>query len=118
MDKLAFEKAMTSQIDYDEQYIKNIIRQSIDANSDSNHPRGTHNLIIVTEELAELAQQITKQIRGKGDYTHILEELADNYLGIMYVQEILGINDDTLRKACMVKTKRVDDKLKDTGSYK
>lgn len=63
------------------------------------------------EELAELSQQIAKQLRGKGNYYNILEELADVYLGIYYVQDIVGIKNDDLYKAMNIKIDRLNKEI-------
>lgn len=101
----------------DENRIKKIIKKSIDNNLD-NDERGHRNLIIVMEELAELSQQIAKQLRDKGDYYDILEELADVYLGIYYVQDIVGIKNDDLYKAMNIKIDRLNKEIEKSGYYK
>ena len=74
--------------------------------------------IIAMEELSELSKEISKELRGKGDNTNILEELADVQLGIYYVQEICKINNEDLHKAMNVKMKRLEDVLIENGKYK
>lgn len=49
----------------DEQHVHEILRDSIDVNLCDGNPRGHQNLIIVTEELAELTHEVTKELRGK-----------------------------------------------------
>lgn len=44
---------------------KRVIRESIESLQDGN-PRGHHDLIICMEEMAELQQAISKELRGKG----------------------------------------------------
>lgn len=70
------------------------------------------------EELAELTKEISKELRGKGDYINILEELADVQLGIYYVQETCGIETDKLHKAMKIKMSRLNDVLQEQGEYK
>lgn len=96
--------------------IKEIIKKSID-NKDNNE-REHRNLIIVMEELAELSQQISKQLRGKGDYYAILEELADVYLAIYYIKDIIGIKDSDLYKAVNIKADRLNKEIEQNGYYK
>lgn len=60
------------------------------------------------EELAELAQEISKVLRGKARPAGVLEELADVQIGIYYVQEVMGISDEELAKAVAVKIKRLE----------
>lgn len=69
---------------------------------------GYNNIIVVTEELAELSQVLCKSLRGKTDRTAILEELADVAIGNDYIQKIYGITDEELEKAKSVKLKRLD----------
>lgn len=80
-----------------------VIGDSIKSNIGDGNPIGHKNLIIVMEELSELAKEISKELRGSGDKTNIIEELADNQIGIYYVQQICNISDDTLDKAVAVK---------------
>ena len=63
------------------------------------------------EELAELAKELTKALRNKGDITGILEELADVSLGIDYVKEIFDITDKELEYARSIKMTELQKKL-------
>ena len=110
-----FNKADSS---IDKEWILDILNQSVDSNLSDGNPRGHRNLIIVMEELSELSKEISKELRGKGDKTNILEELADVQLGIYYVQEICKINNEDLYKAMNVKMKRLEDVLKSNVKYK
>lgn len=110
-----FNKAESS---IDKEWMLNVLNQSVDSNLPDGNPRGHRNLIIVMEELSELSKEISKELRGKGDNTNILEELADVQLGIYYVQEICKINNEDLHKAMNVKMKRLEDVLKSNGKYK
>lgn len=60
------------------------------------------------EELAELQQAISKELRGKGDTVNILEEVADVLLCIGYIQEIVGLSDDLIVSAMNVKIDRLE----------
>lgn len=102
----------------DEEWMLDMLNQSVDSNLSDGNPRGHRNLIIVMEELSELSKEISKELRGKGDKINILEELADVQLGIYYVQEICKINNEDLRKAMNVKMKRLEDVLKVNGKYR
>lgn len=95
----------------------NVLKRSIDCNLKDGNPRGHRNLIIVMEELAELAQAVSKELRGKCDHYNLLEELADVQLCIYYVQEICNISDDDLSKAMNVKLNRLDEVLSKRGEY-
>lgn len=102
----------------DKEWMLDVLNQSVDSNLSDGNPRGHRNLIIVMEELSELSKEISKELRGKGDKTNILEELADVQLGIYYVQEICKINNKDLHKAMNVKMKRLEDVLKANGKYR
>lgn len=110
-----FNKADSS---IDKEWILDVLNRSVDSNLSDGNPRGHRNLIIVMEELAELGQAVSKELRGKGDYYNILEELADVQLCIYYIQEICKINNDELFKAMNVKMKRMEDVLKANGKYR
>lgn len=99
--------------------IKKTIRDCTDACSaaEPQYPRGHRNLIIAAEELSELGQQTCKLLRGTGDKTALIEELADVYLAGLYIKEIGNISDEELNKAINVKTQRVRDKITADGWY-
>lgn len=98
-------------------WVLDVLNKSVDSNLSDGNPRGHRNLIIVMEELSELSKEVSKELRGKGDQYNILEELADVQLGIYYVQEICGINNEDLHKAMNIKTKRLERILEDKGKY-
>lgn len=108
MDRDKFLKAVDSdEKPMDRGYYKKVIRESIDSLQNQN-PRGHHNLIICMEELAELQQAISKELRGDGDTVNILEEVADVLLCIGYIQEIVGLSDDLIVSAMNVKIDRLE----------
>lgn len=116
--ELFIDKLTTETSDIDMNWVGEVLRKSIESNIHDGNPRGHRNLIIVMEELAELAKEISKELRGKGDYINILEELTDVQLGIYYVQEICGIETDKLHKAMKIKMSRLSDVLQEQGRYK
>lgn len=124
MDREAFIQQYMRQMDeiigdeYDKERILKVIRDSIDANSVDRTPRGHRNLIIVMEELAELSQQVSKELRGNCNKFDLLQELADVQLCIYYIQEICNIDDKQLQDAMVVKSNRVEDGLRKNGQYK
>lgn len=117
MDKVLFVERVKGVNPMSREQINKILVDSINSNIKDGNPRGHRNLIIVMEELSELAKEISKELRGKGDNTSILEELADVQLGIYYVQEIIGIQDESLLKAMAVKMERLASVLYDVGQY-
>ena len=118
MDRTQFITRMNTISTMSDIEINKVIIDTINSNIGDGNPRGHRNLIIGVEELAELAQQVSKQIRGKGDRVAIIEESADVLLSIRYIQEIVGITDDELNRAVAVKSERLADVLTQTGSYK
>ena len=117
MDRALFVEQMEGANPMDREQINKILVDSVNSNIKDGNLRGHRNLIIVMEELSELAKEISKELRGKGDSISILEELADVQLGIYYVQVIVGIQDESLLKAMAVKMKRLASVLYDVGQY-
>lgn len=70
-------------------------------------PRGTSRLIILMEELAELCQETSKFIRGKGDKDHILEEIADVRISIDYLEHLINAKEEELDHAIRIKADRL-----------
>ena len=103
-----------------EEEIMNILRRSISSSlkEEPHNPRGHRNLIIANEELSELQKEVSKELRGKGDSTAILEELADVSLAMRYIKEVCGISDDALNKAINVKKDRLNSVITQQGYYK
>lgn len=118
MDRSIFVKKIKNTEPMDRTQIDRILTDSADSNIENWNLRGNEDLIIVIEELSELAKELSKELRGKGDNTSILEELADVQICIYYVQKIVGINDETLQKAMAVKMERLASVLYGTGQYK
>ena len=97
--------------------IETIILKNIEANSNDGNPRGHKNLIIVMEELAELSQAVSKELRGKGDRTNLLEEYADVLLCLQYIKAIAGFTDEQIDKAITVKANRLNETIIKNGKY-
>ncbi len=66
---------------------------------------------VAMEEFAELQQQISKQIRGYGDRLGLLEEMADAYICLRYLESIFDIKDEDLQKAIDVKLQRERERI-------
>ena len=64
------------------------------------------------EKFAELQQQISKQIRGYGDRLGLLEEMADAYICLSFLESIFDVSPDDLQKAIDVKLQRERENLK------
>jgi NTP pyrophosphatase (non-canonical NTP hydrolase) len=84
----------TNVSDWNEEKAKKISQKSIEYVQQVS----TGQLAIAYEELAELEQVLTKEIRGKGDKYAAIEEIADVYLGIMFINEVYKIDIDVSKK--------------------
>ena len=58
------------------------------------------------EEMAELQQQISKQIRGYDDRYGLLEEMADVYISLKLLESIFNVTPEEMQKAINVKLAR------------
>lgn len=71
-----------------------------------------HQLILVTEECAELIKEVTKHLRGADNKNNIIEEAADVLIMIRYLQLILNISDDELNQMIEFKINRTTTRYK------
>ena len=120
MDRQKFLTALdvaSPKIDIDS--IKKTVADCVDScfAAEPQYPRGYRNLIIAAEELSELGQQTCKILRGTGDKTALIEELADVWVSCLYIREASNISDEELNKAINVKIQRVKDKITADGWY-
>lgn len=95
-----------------------IIKDSINFLYKNNKEKqyGENNLIIAIEELSELQQALTKWIRGmqeEENKLNIIEEIADVYLAIEYIKNIIGINSVDVNIAKKIKLQRIENKIKE-----
>ena len=91
-------------------YCTDVIRGSLRNIQEEQNQKGAMNIIIIMEELAEFQQELSKALRGKNNQISLIEELADAYLGVKYIQEIFDISDETLAKAINVKLNRQNER--------
>lgn len=61
---------------------------------------------ICMEEMAELQQQISKQIRGYDDRYGLLEEMEDVYISLKLLESIFNVTPEEMQKAIDVKLAR------------
>lgn len=108
----------TVETTLDEKDVDRVLTAALKKVPEDKNNKGTYNLIIVMEELAELTQQVSKYIRGKANRYCVLEELADVYLSARYVKNIVGISDEELNAAINVKKNRQDKKNKIDEEFK
>ena len=64
---------------------------------------GENLMIVCMEELAKLQQQISKNLRDKGDYISLVEALSDVLLNIEIIKRHYNVSSDDLNKAINVK---------------
>lgn len=53
-------------------------------------------LVVCMEELSELTQAISKEIRGKGDRDNTIEEMADVLICIEIIKQVFEITDEDI----------------------
>ncbi|MCD8119726.1 MAG: hypothetical protein LUE29_09675 [Lachnospiraceae bacterium] len=62
--------------------------------------------IIAIEELAELQKEISKQLRGEGNFYDLLQEMADVDISLANLMVMHDISSSELRKVMTVKIDR------------
>ena len=66
---------------------------------------------VCMEELAELTQQISKKLRGKGDRYHLTEEIADVYICLDMLRKMYGVDSEVLAGVISAKLDRTRDRM-------
>ena len=100
MNRGRFIQGLKSDIHLSEKERKRIIRNSI-----KKYPWKLK-CTVAMEEFAELQQQVSKQIRGYGDKLGLLEEIADAYICLSFLESIFDVKPEDLQKAIDVKLQR------------
>lgn len=100
MNRNRFIKELKSNIQLSEKERRRIIRKSLQRYS------WKTKCTVAMEEFAELQQQISKQIRGYGNDIGLLEEMADAYICLNFLESIFNIKREELQKAIDVKLER------------
>lgn len=108
--ELFIEKMKDASSTINSSYCTDVIRGSLRNIKEEQNQKGAMNIIIIMEELAELQQELSKALRGKGNRMSLIEELADTYLSVKYTQEIFDVSDETLAKAVNVKLNRQNER--------
>lgn len=112
MDTNEFMKRMANQPIISVDKRKEIIESSIKNDSP------TTKCVIVMEELAELQQEVSKQLRDCGNDFHLIEEMADVYICLEYLTRIFAFTDNAVQTAINVKLQREWERLrKDNDIY-
>lgn len=57
-------------------------------------------LVIAMEELAELQKEVSKVIRGKWDFGHLLEELADVRIMVEQIEMMFNLGPAVVDEMC------------------
>ena len=68
--------------------------------------------VVCMEEAAELCQQISKQLRGKGDKNHLTEEMADVYICLDMLTKMYNIDPEQLEDEILYKLVRTETRIK------
>ena len=100
MNRNRFIQGLKSDIQLTEKERQRIIRNSI-----KKYPWKLK-CTVAMEEFAELQQQVSKQIRGYGDKLGLLEEIADAYICLSFLESIFDVKPEDLQKAIDVKLQR------------
>lgn len=104
MDKTIFIEKMKSNVSFTEEEQLEIRKISIErAGIDLS-------AVIAMEELAELQQEVSKQIRKKGDYYDLLQEIADAYVNIANLEYMFHITKADVEKAINVKIQQTKER--------
>ena len=112
------EISLPNNFTFNNKDMKELIEKSADAskNTSIDGVWGARNLIIAMEELNELSQQVSKFIRGKGDYYALIEELADVHMALEYIYTCCAINENDVVYALKVKQDRLKKILEEEGT--
>lgn len=94
-------------------WVNSVLTKADDIGMRFYEQRGHENLIIDMEEMAELSQEISKHIRGKGDHFSLLEEMADVQICLYHLQNLYKISNEELNKAINVKISRCAGRLRE-----
>lgn len=100
MNRGRFIQGLKSDVKLSEKERRRIIRNSI-----KKYPWKLK-CTVAMEEFAELQQQVSKQIRGYGDKLGLLEEIADAYICLSFLESIFDVKPEDLQKAIDVKLQR------------
>lgn len=107
MDIKEFKKRMASHPVLSEQERKAIIEQSLENDSER------MKCIIAIEELAELQQEVSKQLRHCGDNFHFVEKIADVYICLRYLIDIFCFSNGAIQTAINVKLLREQERFQE-----
>lgn len=90
-----------------------IMTQSIKDHSKFIYAKNSIDLVMAMEEMAELSQETSKYIRGKGDKQHLAEEIGDVYNALEMIKIVTGISDEDVDVMKDIKFRRQDKRNKE-----
>lgn len=124
MDRKEFEKKMKEAemarkagANLKDETRDNFINEALDESKGKPITENWEHLVIAMEEMSELQKEISKCLRGKGNSSDLLQEMADVYICLAYVQAIcaedpeFAFSDDTLDNAIDVKLLRCHERI-------
>lgn len=89
------------------------MNQSIKDHSKFVYPKNSIDLVMAMEEMAELSQETSKYIRGKGDKQHLAEEIGDVYNALEMIKIVTEISDENIDVMKDIKFRRQDERNKE-----
>ena len=69
--------------------------------------------VVAIEECSELQKEITKMMRERGNKMNLLEEMADVYICLSFLEQIFNVKPDEMQKSIDVKLLREKRRLED-----
>lgn len=99
------------EFDLDKLNTEAISHDTLHFNYGDKRIRGLTSLVILMEEMAELQQEVSKVIRGRGNKYGILEELADVTICLERLKLLLDLSDNEFYKALQVKMDRLKKRM-------
>lgn len=121
MDRKEFEKKLKETADKRlpnntrDEYINEALRES----KGKPITEDWEHLVIAMEEMSELQKEISKCLRGEGNRSDLLQEMADVYICLAYIQAIcaedpeFAFSDKDLDDAIDVKLFRCHDRIQE-----
>lgn len=71
--------------------------------------------VVCMEECCELAQAISKEMRGRPDKQHLIEEMAGVLICIEMLKQMYGISDDDIERWVAIKQYRTVKRIENEG---
>lgn len=71
--------------------------------------------IVMIEEMAELQKELTKFLRGKGDFDHLCEEISHVYISLEMIMSVHGVTKNDIQAKIDEKIKEYTNNQKEQG---